>query len=188
MVICTPFGKPGHFYFNQKINCMRADGVVTLGARRYDFRRGDSFGTLDWGRGVWTYRNTWYWSSASGLLEGAPFGFNLGYGFGDTTAATENMLFYGGRAHKLDQVKFHIPAKGARYDFMAPWRFTSNDGRFEMDFRPVLDRASLTSVGLIKSDQHQVFGRFTGRAVLDDGTVLRVRDLMGFAERVVNRW
>ena len=24
MVICTPFDKPGHFYFNQKINCLRA--------------------------------------------------------------------------------------------------------------------------------------------------------------------
>lgn len=28
MVICTPFDKPGCFYFNQKINCMRARGQV----------------------------------------------------------------------------------------------------------------------------------------------------------------
>ena len=26
MVIATPFDKPGHFYYNQKINCMRARG------------------------------------------------------------------------------------------------------------------------------------------------------------------
>ena len=31
MVICTPFDKPGHFYFNQKINCLRAAGKVTVG-------------------------------------------------------------------------------------------------------------------------------------------------------------
>ena len=47
---------------------------------------------MDWGRGVWTYHNTWYWSSASGELDGVPFGWNLGYGFGDTAAATELIL------------------------------------------------------------------------------------------------
>ena len=92
MVICTPFDKPGHFYYNQKINCMRASGAVTLGDKTYTFRPEDSFGTLDWGRGVWTYHNTWYWGSASGLADGVPFGFNIGYGFGDTSAATENIL------------------------------------------------------------------------------------------------
>ena len=71
---------------------------------------------------------------------------------------------------------------------MKPWTFSSSDGRFEMSFVPVIDRANRTSVVVIESDQHQVFGRFTGRAVLDDGTVLEVKDLMGFAEKVKNRW
>ena len=57
-----------------------------------------------------------------------------------------------------------------------------------MDFRPVLDRASCTDVKLIKSDQHQVFGMFTGKAVLDDGTVIEVKDFPGFAEKVENKW
>lgn len=188
MVICTPFQKPGHFYYNQKINCMRAAGEVTLGEKTYRFRPENSFGTLDWGRGVWTYHNTWYWGSASGLAGEVPFGFNIGYGFGDTSAASENMLFYNGRAHKLGEVTFHIPTKDGKDDFMAPWRFTSDDGRFEMDFTPVLDRASCTSVAVIKSDQHQVFGKFTGRAILDDGTAISVENLMGFAEKVENKW
>lgn len=188
MVICTPFGKPGHFYYNQKINCMRACGTVTIGAERWDFSPADSFGVLDWGRGVWTYHNTWYWGSGSGLVEGVPFGFNIGYGFGDTSAASENMLFYNGAAHKLSQVAFHIPMKNGAEDYLSPWTFTSDDGRFEMDFVPVLDRAACTDVKLIKSDQHQVFGKFTGRAVLDDGRVLEIRDFMGFAEKVENKW
>lgn len=183
MVIATPFHKPGHFYYNQKINCMRATGKVTLGDRTYDFRPENSFGLLDWGRGVWTYHNTWYWGSGSGLVGGVPFGFNIGYGFGDTSAASEDMLFYDGKAHKLSRVKWHVPG-----DFMAPWKFTSDDSRFEMDFVPVLNRAACTSVGVIKSDQQQVFGRFTGKAVLDDGTVLEIKDFMGFAEKVENKW
>ena len=170
MVICTPFDKPGHFYYNQKINCMRAAGTVRIGGQTYTFDPADSFGVLDWGRGVWTYHNTWYWGSASGQVDGVPFGWNIGYGFGDTSAASENMLFYGGRAHKLGQVTFHIPMAGKRENYLAPWRFTSDDGRFEMDFAPILDRAACTDVKLIKSDQHQVFGRFTGTALLDDGS------------------
>ena len=188
MVICTPFEKKAHFYYNQKINCMRAEGTVKLGGETYTFEPDSAFGVLDWGRGVWTYHNTWYWGSASGLSNGVDFGFNIGYGFGDTSAASENMLFYNGKAHKLSQVKFEIPMKDGKEDYLKPWKFTSDDGRFEMDFAPVIDRASCTDVKLIKSDQHQVFGRFTGTATLDDGTVLRIRDLVGFAEKVENKW
>lgn len=188
MVICTPFDKPAHFYYNQKINCMRAGGTVCIGEERYDFEPDSSFAVLDWGRGVWTYHNTWYWGSASGLVNGADFGFNIGYGFGDTSAATENMLFYQGKAHKLSKVDFGIPMKDRKEDYLSPWKFTSDDGRFEMNFHPILDRASCTDAKLIKSDQHQVFGRFTGTAVLDDGTRLQIENLMGFAEKVENKW
>lgn len=188
MVICTPFRKQGHFYYNQKINCMRASGFVKLGNDIYLFRPKDSFAVLDWGRGVWTYHNTWYWGSASGLVDGVEFGFNIGYGFGDTSAATENMLFYGGKAHKLSQVSFHIPERNGKPCYMRTWRFTSDDGRFEMEFSPIIDRAACTDVKLIKSDQHQVFGRFSGTAVLDNGSKLAIQDFMGFAEKVENKW
>ena len=186
MVICTPFEKQGHFYYNQKINCMRARGEVKYDGKVYRFDPEESFAVLDWGRGVWTYHNTWYWGSASYQVDGVPFGWNIGYGFGDTSAASENMLFYNGKAHKLSTVTFHIP--GGEKDFLSPWTFTSDDGRFEMDFMPVLDRASCTDVGVIKSDQHQVFGRFSGKAVLDDGKVIEVKDFPGFAEKVENKW
>ena len=38
-------------------------------------------------------------------------GFNLGYGFGNTEKATENMIFVDGKASKLEQVTFQIPGK-----------------------------------------------------------------------------
>ena len=189
MVIATPFDKPGHFYYNQKINCMRAEGWITRGKRRIELTPDRFFGVLDWGRGVWTYHNTWYWGSASGELDGVPFGWNIGYGFGNTAAASENVLFYDGRIHKLGTVEFHIPKdEKGRNAYLNVWNFTSDDNRFYMDFTPVLDRSALTSAIIIKSDQHQVFGRFTGRVTLDDGTVLPVRDFFGFAEKVENKW
>lgn len=189
MVIVTPFAeKETAFYYNQKINCMPASGQVEFDGEVYRFDKENSFGVLDWGRGVWTYDNVWYWGSASGLVEEVPFGFNIGYGFGDTSSASENMLFYGGKAHKLSQVTFNIPMKADKEDYMSPWTFTSDDGRFEMDFVPIIDRAACTDVKLICSDQHQVFGRFTGKAVLDDGKEIYVKDFLGFAEKVHNKW
>ena len=189
MVIATPFAEdPRAFYYNQKIVGMRASGTVELGAERYGFAPDRAFALLDWGRGVWTYENTWFWSAAMGELGGETFGFNLGYGFGDTSAASENMIFCGGTAHKLAAVDFGIPQRDGRDDYLSPWHFTSSDGRFEAEFRPTLDRAARTDLRLILSDQHQVFGRFSGRAVLDDGTERLFRDLPGFAEKVHNKW
>jgi len=189
MVIATPFDKDKHFYFNQKINCMRAEGVIMFGSKKLVFEPSNSFGVLDWGRGVWTYANTWYWGSASGLVDNKTFGFNIGYGFGNTSEATENMVFYDGKAHKLNQIVFNIPKKiDGNDDYLSPWKFTSDDGRFEMDFMPILDRSSNTKVLVLESNQHQVFGHFTGYAILDDGTKLVVKNLLGFAEKVMNRW
>ncbi|MFZ3035469.1 MAG: DUF2804 domain-containing protein [Parvibaculum sp.] len=186
MVIATPFPRaPRAFYYNQKINCMPASGAVTFDGRRHEFAPATSFGILDWGRGVWTYDNTWYWGSASGLLDGKPFGFNIGYGFGDTSAASENMVFFEGRAHKLTDIAWHIPPSGFDKD---PWTFTSRDGRFEMTFEPVVDRAATFDMKFLRSIQHQVFGHFTGFVVLDDGRKLEITNFQGFAEEVENRW
>lgn len=185
MVIATPWKeKKTAFYYNQKINCMPAEGSMSFDGKIYRFSRGTDFGTLDWGRGVWTYDNRWYWGSGNCMINGKPFGFNIGYGFGDTSAASENILFYDGKAHKLDDVAFQIPSDS----YLKPWKFSSSDGRFEMDFQPILDRAARTNAVIIETDQHQVFGRMTGKAVLDDQTVIEVKDMMCFAEDVHNRY
>lgn len=185
MVIATPWKEnPKCFYYNQKINCMRASGKVIYGDKEYTFDREKHFGTLDWGRGVWTYDNTWNWGSGNGIVNGKPFGFNIGYGFSDRTSATENIIFYDGKAHKLDDITFNIPADS----YTKPWTFTSSDGRFEMDFVPIIDRAAKIDVKFIVTDQHQVFGKLSGKAILDDGTVLEVKDLTCFAERVHNKY
>jgi len=184
MVIATPLDKKHAFYYNQKINCMRASGWMEYDGKRYEFNPKTDFGTLDWGRGVWTYDNTWFWGSGNADVNGNSFGFNIGYGFGNTTAASENVIFYNGKVHKLDDVEFHIPESS----YTDPWKFTSSDGRFEMDFVPVLDRAACLDYKIIVSDQHQVFGRMTGKAVLDDGTVIKVKDMMCFAEKVHNKY
>ena len=184
MVIATPWPKKHAFYYNQKVLCMRASGYVSFDGKKYVFDPGTDFGTLDWGRGVWTYDNTWFWGAGNADVDGNSLGWNLGYGFGDTSAASENILIWNGKAHKLDDVTFHTPENG----YMDTWTFSSSDGRFEMSFEPVLDRAACLDYKIIVSDQHQVFGKMSGRAVLDDGTEVNVKDVMCFAEIVHNRY
>ena len=189
MVIATPWDEKHAFYYNQKINCMRAEGWASYNGKRYEFYPDRNYGTLDWGRGVWTYDNTWKWGSGNATIDGHAFGFNIGYGFGNTTAATENILFYDGVAHKLDDITFHIPTdEDGKDDYMSPWTFSSSDGRFEMEFVPILDRAACMDFKVIVSDQHQVFGRMSGKAILDDGTAVEVKDMLMFAEKVHNKY
>ena len=193
MVIATPWDKNGAFYYNQKINCMKASGKIRFDGKDYVFDPENDYGTLDWGRGVWTYDNTWYWGNGNATVEGHTFGFNIGYGFGNTKKATENILFVDGAGHKLDDVDFGIPEDYDRMkmdgpDYMAPWRMASSDGRFEMTFMPVLDRCAKLDFLVIVSDQHQVFGRLSGKAVLDDGQVIELKDVLCFAEKVHNRY
>ncbi len=185
IIMATPWKENQKaFYYNQKINCMPTSGYVTIGDNKYSFDPLSTFTVLDWGRGVWTYKNTWYWGSASGIVNGKRFGFNIGYGFGDTTKATENILFYDGHAHKLDQVIFHIDEN----NFLNPWKFTSNDQRFELTLEPLIDREDNTNFLIIKNLGHQVFGNYHGHVILDDGTKLEIRNLLGFAEKITNHY
>lgn len=213
MVIATPWPNAPHaFYYNQKIVGMRAAGTVRVGAFTHEFDASDSFGLLDWGRGVWTHDNTWYWGVAQGWQNGrgenSPdaagahrFGLNIGYGFGDTSAASENMVFVDGVAHKLGRLDFGVPVaregvigRGAtktvasKYRLMEPWHIRDEEGRLDLIFTPDLDRCDWMNFGVIITDQHQCFGLFNGLVVLDDGSRFEVRDLRGSAEVVRNKY
>ena len=98
------------------------------------------------------------------------------------------MLFYKGKAHKLDKVDFGLPTKDGKDDYYEIWNFTSNDNRLTLRFEPIIDRASCTDALILKSDQHQVFGRFYGDCILDDGTTITLTGQIGFAEKVHNKF
>jgi hypothetical protein len=184
MAIVIPIGRR-RFYYNRKVNCLPARGWVQRGGQRSLLDPADSLGNLDWGRGVWAYRSFWVWASASGFLpDGRTLGLNLGFGFGDTSAATENAIILNGRIHKLGVVEFdYDPA-----DFVRPWRMTSPDGRLDLEMVPFEERVARSNVVAVQSEVHQMFGRYQGQVVSDEGERIAVRDLVGFAEEHYARW
>ena len=184
LVIVIPIaGK--RFYYNRKVNCMPASGQIEYLGQHFELHPTESLGNLDWGRGVWEYKSFWVWASTSGFLpDGRRVGLNMGFGFGDTSAATENALILEGRIHKLGQVDFTYDPG----DFMQPWHMRSPDGRLDMEFVPSLERVAATNVGLIASEVHQMFGHYHGRVRADDGEVLSLEGQAGFAEEHHARW
>ena len=186
MVIATPFNKDKHFYYNQKIVGFKATGTVTINNQTIEIKD-DTYGLLDWGRGVWTYKNTWYWGAGSQMVGNDLVSFNFGYGFGNTSKASENMLFINGEAIKLDKVTFNIPNKKGKDDYLSPWSIISNDGKFNLDFTPIIDRKSNTNALIIQSNQHQVFGKLNGTIHLENKDI-KLENFVCFFEKVANRW
>ncbi|WP_053984244.1 DUF2804 domain-containing protein [Niameybacter massiliensis] len=186
IVTVTPFKEDKKaFYYNQKIIGMCARGYVKAGKQFLTFRQNNARALLDWGRGVWPYKSHWYWGAAMGTVDNEEIGFNIGCGFGDTNGTSENCFFYKGLQYKLEAVKAIVPKQD---EVGILWKFHSSDGRFEMEFKPIVNRKDYHSYGIILSDQQQVFGKYTGKVILDDGTEIKVRDLLGFAESVRNKW
>ncbi|MDP3449218.1 MAG: DUF2804 domain-containing protein, partial [Anaerolineaceae bacterium] len=184
MVIVIPI-KGKRFYYNRKINCMAAKGWVEYQDKRHDIEPETCLGNLDWGRGVWEYDSFWVWSSASGFLEDKRrIGLNLGFGFGDTSAATENCFILDGKVHKLGKINYTYNNQ----DFKAPWTMSCPDGRLELVFTPFFERVAKTDLKVLRSEVHQMFGKYNGTVVTDDGKKIMIKDLVGWSEEHNARW
>ncbi|MFX1379857.1 MAG: DUF2804 domain-containing protein [Promethearchaeota archaeon] len=175
---------PRLFYYNHKINYMPAKGSLKIGENEYKFEPETSFGLMDWGRGIWPYHTHWLWGSACGIIDGIPIAFNIGYGFGDLSTHTENIVFYNGKAHKIDEVTFHHKNR----DPTEPWKFTSNDNRFNMVLDPIIPHTEKINFGLIYLNSSLLHGLYTGELVLDNGEKIHVKNMLGHAEDIYWRW
>ena len=98
------------------------------------------------------------------------------------------MIFYDGKAYKVEQVTFHIPTNSDGVEeYLNNWKFSSSDNKVNLTFEPIFDRYDKADVLLIKSIQHQVFGKFSGTLKIGEETI-EIKDLVGFAEKVTNHW
>ena len=178
MVIATPFSKKRRWYLNYKENCFVVNGYARIDDVAYDIK--DGFGLLDWGRGVWPYKHSWVWGNGGTKVNGKHFGFNIGWGFGNTEAATENTFFYDNKAYKLGEVREIV--NGDNY------RYVDGEGRFEFDVELIYDHHTKTRFLWVNNECYQRYGVWRGRVKLDDGTVVEVPPFTAFCEHANNRW
>ncbi len=178
------------FQFTAKHNTLPTSGFVRLGtgedAREIRFGGPNTFACLDYGRGVWPYRCSWNWGAASGHQHDRTVGLNLGGQWTDSTGATENAVCVDGVLAKVDEDLVWEYDKG---DWMAPWKIHTANGRaIDLEFTPVMERVATTNAWLVRSEVHQIFGRYRGTIRDAFDRVVEVDDLVGWAEDHQAAW
>ena len=192
MTTVLPFDEDKTRYFmTTKQNCMPCEGTFCCGDFSYTFDKQETFAVLDWGRVNTVHKMVWYWGSGATYLTDAQgqkhiFGFEITWAIGNELSATETCLFYDGKVHKIGAVDVETFPKPDKY--MEPWKFISEDGRFNLTMTPTFDHNTDLNVGIGRMQTHQVHGLWNGDVTLDDGTKLEIRDMYAFCEYVENRW
>lgn len=167
-----------------------AEGEIAWGDRRYVLTDGTSWGTLDFGRGKWSYRTRWNWGAGAGVVTvgGAEVrvGVQLGGKWTDGTGMTENALVVDGRLSKLSEelVWTYDPS-----DWLRPWTVrTPVSDRVDLTFFPFHDKRTRLQLGIAAQAVDQCFGTWAGTLVPDAGPPLTVDGLVGWAEEATWRW
>ncbi len=181
MVIATPFNKSTQFYLNYKENYYKANGYARFDDLVVDFT--NSTGLVDWGRGVWPYKHEWFWGNLTSNINGVPFGFNIGWGFGNLENATENMFFYNKKAYKIGELKVSRDVN----DYMKSWILKDDEDSIYLEFTPLYDNYTENKYVVIDTHCNQVYGYFKGYIKVDNQKI-EFENLLAFIEHAVNKW
>ena len=173
------------FQLNSKHNTLPCTGQISVGGKQYALRPEECHAVQDFGRGVWPYRSFWNWAVATGVQDGTLVGVNMGGKWTTGTGVNENGLCIAGRLYKVmeDLTWVYDPT-----DWMRPWRVTAPHSRMiDLTFEPIVARSSRLSLGIVRTGGVCCFGRWHG-TIRFDGSELKVRSLVGWAEEFEHRW
>ena len=175
-----------------KQNCMPCSGTFKFGDKVVEFSKEDTYCALDWGRVNTPYQLVWYWGNGATKVKDEDgsehtVGFEITWGIGDESYATETAIFYDGKLHKFGAVDVEKFPK--TNGFMNEWKFVSEDGRFDMTMTPFFDNHGDTNVlNLLRMHTHQLHGTWNGTVTLDDGKKIEIKDMYAFCEYCENKW
>lgn len=177
-----PLDDAGAFFYQCKIPGYRVEGEVAIGGQRFVFGEG-SLAIRDWGRGLWPSRLRWLWGAGHGSTEdGRTVWANFGGGFGDTSAASENLLVLDGIAHKLGDLDWTLDADGV------PTAIRDPSGRLSLTLQCVhVQKPQLNA--LVKSMRlRKAYGHWRGTFRADAGAAPVAISLHGFGEEMRLSW
>ena len=175
-----------HFQYTSKHIAVPVAGRVRIGRSEIPFEGVDAFATFDFGRGVWPRTTSWNWGAASGYVDDANFGINLGGKWTDGTGATENAVFINGRMIKIhEDLEWSYNA----VNFLEKWRVRAPmSGDVDLLFEPIVERRAHTDAVLVRSRVHQVFGIWSGTVRGERGETIEIPYLFGWAEEHNALW
>ncbi|MCR6031921.1 DUF2804 family protein [Nocardioides sp. zg-579] len=171
------------FQYTVKDVARPATGTIRLDGVAADVPAGESWATLDHGRGRWPYDVRWNWGAGAGRTDGRVIGIQVGGQWTDGTGTVENSLYVDGRLTKISE---ELVWDYDREDWLAPWSVTGET--VDLTFTPFHLKRSVTDLKVFASRTHQCFGTWAGRVRDESGAWVRVADVVGWAEDVHNRW
>ncbi len=166
------------FQYTVKDVARPATGTVWVDGDAIELPAGESWATLDHGRGRWPRRVHWNWGAGSGRSGGHVLGLQLGGRWTDGTGAVENSLLVDGRLHKIsEELTWSYDAS----DWLRPWRVGGEV--VDLRFTPEHVREDATDLKVVSSSTHQCFGTWRGEMLGH-----AVEDVFGWAEDVRQLW
>lgn len=171
------------FQYTVKDVARPATGTIRVDGVDVDVPAGDSWATLDHGRGRWPYSVRWNWGAGSGRTDGKVIGIQVGGQWTDGTGSVENSLLVDGHLSKISEELVWDYDRG---NWLAPWRISGDT--VDLTFTPFHLKKSVTDLKVFASRTHQCFGHWSGKVQDASGAWVRVEDVVGWAEDVHNRW
>lgn len=174
------------FQYTVKDVARPARGWVEAGGIRSEVPAGESWATLDHGRGRWPYDVEWNWGAAAGHVEyeGARHvvGIQMGDKWTDGTGMTENSIYLDGRLTKLGPLTWEYDIA----EWRRPWRIRGP--QLDVTFEPFYNKRSATNMIVLSGRTDQCFGTYRGTLQPDGEGEVTFEGLTGWAEEVHNRW
>jgi hypothetical protein len=172
------------FQFTSKQNTLPVNGNVQIGSDQYSAESG--FACLDFGRGKWPFSSFWNWAGASGTAGEHTIGLNFGAGWTDDTGMNENGICVDGVLSKISE---DLLFEYSSTDFMQPWKIkTTISDQVNVTFIPFFERVAKTDMLILKSEVHQMIGRFSGTIKDAAGKTYIFENIFGWAEEHQARW
>lgn len=144
------------FLFDRKMNCMKASGILRLGDETVSISEDENaFASLNIIRGRLPRKTSDRWLTCCLSIDDHTLGI-------DIVPGGESTLVFDGRLQRIASVKEETGKE-----------FRSSDGRLDLSFSIIPSSETVSDMQ---------FGYCTGKVILDDGTVIDIRDVPAVME------
>ena len=183
----STFKNPYHFCFTNTICALSVAGRFTLAGKEYGIYEEESQALYEFSRGCFPLKTTMRNACLLFKVDREKLlAMKLSMGPGNNEINDKSMLCYDGKMEFIDEVKIYIQKQGSGKDYMGTWTFYSSDGKIELTFDPVaLNKHKIFGLCFLHN-HNQAFGSFSGKITLDDGSMIKLENVNGYADHIIN--
>lgn len=160
-------------------------GSIVVGSKEIILERDACIALIDEQKTYYPYFSFWKWATAAGYSgDGKILAFNLCQNMiDDDEDYNENCFWVDGKISCLKAARFEFG------DVMKPWKMKTTDGKLDLSFVPLGERADKINIaGIIHSDFHQPFGLYNGSFKDGQGVTHTIKDFFGLVEHHITRY